>query len=188
MRGSHLKEDLEALEVLGPGPALRIRARMAPESLRAIEEATRIEYLPLDAHMEMVEAVHAESGEAGTRLWAKTSLLASLGGVFRPLFEAATALFSPSPTLLCKYFPKGWLMTYRGCGEFVVEEPRPGRTVLTGRGLPEAMTREPFRRALCGTFESAFAFSRYEGTVECLPGDASPAEVRWAIEWRRLQG
>ncbi len=134
----------------------------------------------------MAEAVFAEAGEAGLRLWGKSSLLASIGGVFRPLFEGLTALFNPAPTVLLKSIPRGWLLTYRGCGEFVVEQPRSGVTLLRGCGLAPAMLCPAFLFAVCGTFESAFALSRYEGTVTCGSPDVRRRDVEWIVEWRGL--
>ena len=186
VRGSHLKEDLEALAALGADVEARVRLRLRAESVAAIEEATRIEYLPLAHNIAMADAVFAEAGEGGSRLWGKSSLLASIGGVFRPLFEGLTALFNPAPTLLFKYIPKGWAVTYRECGEFVVDQPRVGTTLLRGRGLASEMLRPAFLFAVCGTFEAAFALSRYEGTVRCLSTGRNGPDVEWLVDWRRL--
>jgi len=184
VRGSHLKEDLKSLESLGADAATRIRGRLSPGSLRAIEEATRIEYLPIALNIEMAEAVSAEAGPQGSRLWARTSLLSSLGGLFRPLFEAATALFNPAPSLFYKYIPQGWQMSYRGCGEIAVEELRMGETILTGRGLARAMLCDAYLVAVCGTFEAAFSVCRYEGRVDCVSVDRDAQTVEWRAEWR----
>ncbi|HVP67404.1 MAG TPA: hypothetical protein VMT17_09100 [Anaeromyxobacteraceae bacterium] len=184
VRGSHLKEDLKALDSLGPVAAAGIRARMQAASIRTIEESTRIEYLPLAINIEMAEAVHAEAGEAGSRLWARTSLMASLGGLFRPLFEAATALFNPAPPLFYKYIPQGWLLSYKGCGEISVEEPTQGATILTGRGLPHAMFSEAYLVAVCGTFESAFTLTTFEGRADCVVRDRQHGTAVWRVDWR----
>ena len=186
VRGSHLKEDLRALEALGARPAARIRASLKPDSLRAIEEATRIDYLPLAYNIEMADAVYAQASGAGSRLWARTSLLSSLGGLFQPLFEAATALFHPAPPLFYKYIPRGWLLSYRGCGEFSVEEPSPGRTLLIGNGLAPAMFCDSYLTAVCGTFEAVFSLTEFAGGANCVSQDKDRLSATWEAEWRPL--
>jgi hypothetical protein len=185
VRASHLKEDLRALAVLGPEVAERIRARLRPETVRAIEEATRVDQLPVTLNAELAQATFAEAGEAGVRRWALQSLLESLRGFYRPLVQLIGAVTDPTPTTVARYFPRGWLATYGGCGEFTVEEPSPGRTRMVLRGVPPELRARPYLLALCGTFAAAWELTRYSGEVRLERGGPDEEEAAWLLEWRR---
>lgn len=183
VRAAHLKDDLWAIGALGEAAA-RIRARLRPETVAAIEGASRIEHLPAALNAELAEAVHAEAGEAGSRAWGTASLLRSLEGFFKPLFLGLTRAIVPSPGLLFKVFPQGWAATYRGCGQFTVSNPGPGLTRLSLRDLPPELRNTPYLLAICGTFEAAFQLSKYQGRAALEPRPPDAPEASWLVEWR----
>jgi len=186
VRASHLKEDLEAFRVLGPRAEARARDRLKPESVRAIDEASRVEFLPVALKAELAGAVFAEAGEEGGRSWARQAVLLSLQGFYRPLMAAVLAVTNPTPTMILKLsFPRGWLATYRGCGEFTVEEPVPGQTRLVLRGVPPALRTIAYLSALCGTLEAVWEVSRYAGEVELERWSPDDGEAAWLMSWRR---
>ena len=183
VRASHLKDDLWALDELGYA-APRVKRRLGPGTIATIEQASRTEHLPLSLNAAMAEAVHAEAGEKGLRLWGTTSFLHSLDGFFKPLFLGLTKAISPSPGLLFKAFPQGWLTTYRDCGHVVVTHPGAGLTRLAAKGLPPALRGVPFLTAVCGTLEGAFWISKYEGKATVERWSPGSDEASWLVEWR----
>lgn len=183
VRASHLKDDLWALDELGKASPL-VKSRLGAEAVARIEQASRTEHLPVALNVAMAEAVFAEAGEKGLRLWGTTSLLHSLDGFFKPLFLGLTRALSPSPGLLFKAFPQGWLTTYRDCGHVVVSHPAAGVTRLTGQGIPPELRSGPLLTAVCGTLESAFWISRYEGRATLERWSPGSPEVAWRVEWR----
>jgi hypothetical protein len=186
VRASHLKEDLEAFRVLGPAGEANARARLRPETIRAVEEATRVDFLPVALKAEMAEAVFAEGGEVGARSWAREALLLSLKGFYRPLLRVVAVVTDPTPTaILRRIFPRGWLATYRDCGEFTVEEPAPFQTRLVLRGVPAALRIHSYLAALCGSLEAAWEVSRYTGQVRLERWGPAKDEASWLMEWRR---
>jgi hypothetical protein len=182
VRAAHLKDDLWAIGQLGA--AARVRARLRPETVQAIEQALRTDHLPVALNAELAEAIFAELGEDGARRWGTSSFLHSLDGFFKPLFQGLTALVGPSPGLLFKAFPSGWLTTYRDCGSFEVSHPAPGLTRLLVRDLAPELRGVAYLTALCGTFESAFAISKYEGQVTLEPRAPDSREASWLVTWR----
>jgi hypothetical protein len=188
VRASHLKEDLEAFRVLGATGEARARARLRPETVRAVEDAARVEFLPVAVKAELAEAVFAEGGEPGARRWAREALLISLQGLYRPLVGAILAVADPTPTTILKLsFPRGWLASYRDCGEFTVEEPAPGQTRLVLRGVPPALRIRSYLAALCGTLEAVWAVSGYTGEVFLERWGPAVDEAAWLMEWRRKE-
>jgi hypothetical protein len=188
VRASHLQEDLEAFRVLGTAGQAGARARLRAEAIRAIEEAARVEYLPVAFKAALAEAVYAEAGEPGARRWAREALLLSLQGLYRPLVAAIMAVADPTPTTILKLsFPRGWLASYRDCGEFVVEEPAPGQTRLVLRGVPPALRIRSYLAALCGTLEAVWEVSSYTGEVELERWGPAVEEAAWLMAWRRKE-
>jgi hypothetical protein len=188
VRASHLKEDLEAFRVLGAAGEAGARARLRPETTRAIEEAARVEFLPVAVKAELAEAVFAEAGEPGARRWAREALLLSLQGLYRPLVAAILAVADPTPTTILRLsFPRGWQASYRDCGEFAVEEPAPGQTRLVLRGVPPALRIRSYLAALCGTLEAIWEVSSYTGEVELERWGPAVEEAAWLMGWRRKE-
>ena len=183
VRASHLKDDLWAIDELGHAAPL-VKARLKATTLAAIEQASKTAHLPVAMNVEMAEAVRAEAGEKGLRLWGSTSFLRSLDGFFKPLFLGLTKAISPSPGLLFKAFPQGWTTTYRDCGHVVVTHPGAGLTRLTVQGLPPELRTEAFLTAVCGTLEGVFWISRYEGKATVERWSPGAAEASWLVEWR----
>ena len=185
VRAAHLREDLKSLAVLGPTDEARIRAQLAPASLKAIEDAVPTARLPLALNLEMAEVVYRVAGEAGCRRWGTASLLASLDGFFKPLFLGLTKLMAPSPTLMFKTMPQGWSTAYQGCGTIAVAQPAPGQTRLTCMGIAPGMLTPAFLHAVSGTLAAAFEVSRYTGTVTLEPWKPGAGEASWLVTWKK---
>jgi len=183
VRASHLKDDLWALDELGPAGA-RVRARLEAAELATIEAASKTEHLPLSLNARMAEAVFAEAGEKGARLWATSSFLHSLDGFWKPLFLGLTRAISPSPGLLFKAFPQGWSTTYRDCGDVTVSHPEAGLTRIAVKGLPPELRTEAFLTAVCGTLEGAFWISKYSGRATVEPRAPDAPGATWRVEWK----
>jgi hypothetical protein len=187
VRAAHLVDDLKSLSALGATDEARIRAQIAPASVKLVEGAMRTEHLPLALNIELAETVYRVAGEAGSRRWGTASFLASLEGFFKPLLVGLTRVMDPSPTLMFKFFPQGWAATYRGCGAFEVSQPGPGRTRLVCRGMAPAMLRPAYLAAVCGTLAGAFEISKYAGTVLLEPREPSSPDASWMVEWKRVE-
>jgi hypothetical protein len=184
VRVAHLKDDLLALAELGPEAAARVRTLLAPATLEAIEGGQPTGYLPLALNLEMAEAVFAVAGESGARAWGTASLMASLQGFFKPLLVGLTRLVSPSPALMYKTLPQGWLTTYRNCGELRVVSRGEAAAQLVARDLPPGMCTRSFLSAVCGTLETAFHVSRYTGQVTLEPFTPGGGDAAWSVTWK----
>lgn len=186
VRATHLKDDLWALDELGPA-ASRVKARLRPETLARVREAQGTEHLPIALNVEMAEAVLAEAGADGLRRWGTASLVHSFDGFFKPLFLGLTRVLGASPGTLFKAFPQGWTATYRGCGHFTVTHPGPGVTRLIVRGLPPELRVNAFLLAVCGSLDSAFRVSKFTGRAVLEPREPDAPDASWLVEWRAAE-
>jgi hypothetical protein len=182
MRAAQLQEDITALVELGSEAAARILADISPVTLRRIQDATRVDWLPVEVDLELVYAVHGVVGDEGLRRWGRAAVRRSLDtNLFRPLLETVVRLFGLSPRALFRAVPQAWRATFRGCGEVgVVTEPWGVRLRLTG--LPEALKDRIFLLSVSGSCEAVFDAARVTGEVRLVPSpDAADAtfEARW---------
>lgn len=187
VRAAHLKEDLEALEKVGPAFAARVRARVRPETLDAIRAASRVDFLPVALNVEVVRAVHAEGGPEGTRRWTRASMTLATGAYLKPFLNLVSALFAPSPAALYKYVPRAWALVYRNCGRIEVEDVGPGVTRIVCAEFPPELRSPEFAASMGGTLESIFDLCAYDGRVQVDP--TADGSVRYVATWsRRAEG
>jgi len=185
VRASHLKEDLAALASLGPELERRVRARASTQTLRAIEDATRVDWLPIELNVDLAEAVFAEAGEARTRAWARASFQLSLNAFFKPLLETVLRLFDPTPHRIYGLVPRAWPAVYRNAGTATVEERDAAEARITVQDLPFALMNDAFLRAVAGTFECVLELAKVDGRVEVLPWEAGARSSTWSATWQR---
>jgi hypothetical protein len=180
VRFSHLKEDVTALAALGPEVQARVLARLDPRVLAAIGESTRVSWGSLGLNLALVEAVHAEAGQAGARALGKASFLASLDTFFRPMLAGVTSLFDLQPTIVLRFAPQAWKAVYRGCGELQVRRDGEARASVEARGFPAPLLREAFLHAFAGTFEAGLEICRKTGRVGWeRRGDVAVYSISW---------
>jgi hypothetical protein len=182
MKAAQLQEDLLALAELGNEPATRILADLEPRTLRRIQEATRVDWLPIDLYLELVHAIEAVAGEQGLRRWARAAVRRSLEtNLFRPLLETVARLFGLSPRALLRAVPQGWKATFRGCGALSVASSAAGMELRLA-GLPERLRERPFLLSLSGAFEAVLDAARVQGEVRLVApaqGFEATFEARW---------
>lgn len=187
VRAAHLKEDLEALEKVGPAFAARVCARVRAETLDAIRAASRVDFLPIALNVELVRAVYAEGGPEGTRRWTRASMTLATGTYLRPFLNLVTALFAASPSALYKFVPRAWALVYRNCGRVEVEDAGAGVTRLVCAEFPAELRTSEFTASMGGTLESIFDLCAYDGRVQLEP--STDGTVRYVATWsRRAEG
>jgi hypothetical protein len=181
IRASQLKADLVQLLVLGEREPL-VRARMSAAALAAIEHASRLEWLPFEIDIQLVEAIETVAGERALREWSRSALLRTVDGpLLRPLVTAVTHVFGLTPSGLLTRAPLAWTLLFRNVGELRVTNSRPGGAVVLLLDLPPIATTGPFLRSIAGALEGLFALTRAEGEVELE--DFGAGRARFALRW-----
>jgi hypothetical protein len=176
IRAAQLKEDLAALDELGPERASRVRARLRPETLTAIGEAPRHEWSPMELYLELARAIANLLGDDVLRSWAARSVArATEAPLLAPILTAAVDLFGLTPAGLVRRTSVVWSAVFRNCGELRVLTcdrqqvtlelgplpPSIRSTTLASRGPSEPSTSCAARRVTSGsTGERRTATSR----------------------------
>jgi len=183
IRGTQLKEDMTALAWLGPAARAEVLKRLSPETVRQIEEASRVDWLPHALVVEICRCIREVSGEEAVRGWSRAAVNGALQGtLFRPFLEGVIAVFGLSPAAGLKILPKAYLAALKDCGELQVVDMGPGWARMVLAGLPpEARVRE-WLVSVAGGFEVIFDACRVQGRVE-LEFDGPHADPRFRATW-----
>lgn len=184
VRLARLKEDLPALAALGPEVQARILARMSPRTLAAIEEGTRVSWVPIALKAELAEAVFAEAGAAGARAWGRASFFASLDSFFKPLITGVVSLFGLSPATLLRIAPQSWQAVYRNAGELAVRRDGEFQARILARGLPEGLRGDAYLNLLAGTFDASREMTKHDGEITFQRGGERPGDVTYFVTWK----
>ena len=136
------------------------------ESVRAITEASRLEWLPAERHMALTDAIQHVLGSSGAQsFWRDLMLTSFEGRLLKPLVEGGLRLFGRTPRAILRLTPQAYSLVARGCGEISVSHDE-GLVRLDVHGLP-ALLRTPGFVSLChGNCLAVLAFLGRKGTVE----------------------
>jgi hypothetical protein len=184
-RAGYLKDGLQALLVLGPPAARRIRTVLSREALDAVAEATRLDWLPAEYTSDLTDAVAGEVGPPGTREWARAMFVrTSETQLVKPFIQAAAQLFGMTPAGLLRYAPQIWESLHRHCGTLSAEERSRQEQTVSVVDLAEPLRRLSFLDALAGALEAVANLSDRpsEVTLEAHSLDAGTA--RYRVAWR----
>lgn len=183
IRAAQLQVQLQSLERLDHADASRIVAELTPATLRRITHATRVDWLPIELHLELARAGLRLLGEQGLRDWGRAALTRAMKSTFLgPIFEGAVRLFGLSPAALVRTAPSVYQAAFRDCGGLVAVEleERLWRVVL--QDLPREVRDRAFLVSMAGALEATVEVGQAKGEVRLLtpePGQSAEYEVTW---------
>ena len=104
IRARHAQNNIEATEILGPEATARLRAAVAPETWRRIEEASRLEWLPVELDIEVLEVGSRVFGVENNHARVRAGLKRTIEGpLLKALLEGAANLFGIRPSSLFRF-------------------------------------------------------------------------------------
>ncbi len=185
VRVAQLKADLEVLPEIWPDRAERIRARLRPDTMAAIEAATRLDWMPFAVNLEVVEAVHAEEGDAGTRAWSRRALLRSARApLLKPLVDGAVRLFGLEPGGVLRFAPRVWETVFRHCGDMEVAGGE-SEARISLVGLPPALRHHLFLVSIAGAVDATCDICRVRGQSSLEPRAPASDRADFVLRWSR---
>lgn len=140
-RASWTQIVLEGVRVLPPPARERVLARLGREAQATIEGSFGLRWLPLDLHMRLLGACHAEMERGAFRAFWRDRMLHSLEHplLFAKPTRAALAAFGRSPLSLVRAIPTSFRYVMRGAGEQRARVDETARTAtFVHDGFPRA--------------------------------------------------
>lgn len=170
---------------LPPTIAARVRARLAPGTLTALERSSRVSWLPVEIDVELTHAIYAELGAGPAHEMFRRNLSAALDTpILRSLAQGALRLFGTSPARLFGWAPKVYAQIYRDAGAMRFESDGPGSARLELSHLPPAIagSRE-YLDGLAGAIAAGFDLMELKGEARIERLDPSAQRACFRLAW-----
>jgi hypothetical protein len=181
-----VQSTLEAVDALGPELAGRVRARMQPESLAALRDASRIAWVPLALDVELTDCLYAEVGPERGRAFMRDNLRSAFDGpILRGLLDAALRLLGRSPERVLRWAPKVWSHLFRDAGglHYVAVGANAARLELTELA-DEVMRSEPWLDGSCGAVGAVFDILSVDGAVTLDGPHRASRTAAFVVGWK----
>jgi len=164
----------------------RVRARLKPETRRALELASAVSYVPVEIDVEVTERLFDEAGATRACEVLRENLSISLETpLLSALVSGALRLFGRVPARVLGWASKMWSQIYRDAGtmEWVAEGPETGRFEL--RDLPACVARSrPYLVGFAAAMSAGLEMIGVEGDVQLDRVDAAARSVTLRVTWK----
>ena len=173
------------LASLDSASALRVRARLAPDTLARLERSSRLAWLPVEIDVELTHAIYSELGTGRAHELFRHNLSAALQSpILRSLAQGALRLFGASPERLFGWAPKVYAQIYRDAGSMRFEAEEPGSARLELEQLPPTIAgSQSYLDGIAGSIAAGFDLMGLKGEVRIERLDPSRRRASFRLEW-----
>jgi hypothetical protein len=181
IRGRRIRSMLETIDAWPEAAA--IRPLVPGPLLVALEQVAPSGWLPLEVELLLLRAVRQALGADGARAFHLADGARALqDSLLTALVRRAAEQTRTDPGEAARNLPVGWRLVFRGCGEWELDEPRPGRRRLRLVELPRAcLLTDEWPWAVVGILAGLPALVGRSGSAVLLRASGSTAEfeLRW---------
>jgi hypothetical protein len=180
IRAHYSRLALKRLRAYPEGKGAEIRERVTPGYLAEIREAASLSWLPVEAVVELCDAIHDVLGDDAAReFWTDLMRDSYDHGLLKPLTVLAHfSLGRSGASRLLKTAPRAWALSSRNCGTIEVVDD-PGERGLRLRGvdlIPSVLQSRGFVcvfhgacQAMLELFKSRGKVRVYRDTIDDVP-------------------
>ncbi len=183
--GSFVQGTLDAIDEYDAELGTRVRQALAPETLDAIENASRVALLPVGLDLEVTERLYDLAGEERARDILRANLAATFASpVLRSFMQMALRVRGRDPGRLFDWSSKVWNQIYRDCGDmqYVRLGESEGRIEL--HGLPDELTAHPrYIDGTAATLTVVFDIANVHGLGELKAVDPGSGRAIISVVW-----
>ncbi|MEM6990834.1 MAG: hypothetical protein AAF721_10060 [Myxococcota bacterium] len=147
--------------------------RVADESLRAIRALDDLEWLAIEPHVELLEALLADLGPAEfVALYRRASVALMRSRLLRTTAVAGVRVFGRKAIL--RVLPRAWRLVVRDCGQFRVgAHPTKNCAVVTLSSMPPVIAQsQATKLCIAAMLAGACDLGGYPGRVRIAPAPA----------------
>lgn len=183
MRSTLLKEALRAVDELGE-PAPAIRAVTGSDVVGAIERSSRVDWLPVDLMLHLLEATRLTIGlEQACGHWRRGTMRVFETPLVKPFAAGAISLFHPSPSTALPLLPKLNKLLYRNIGTVEVVPVDENTTRIVHDDVPQSMrATKAWAPSLGASYLATLDFLRVSDSR--LDVAIEGARVTFTLRWR----
>lgn len=173
------------LAALEPASALRVRARLAPETLAVLERSSRLAWLPIEIDVELTHAIYVELGAGRAHELFRRNLSAALDSpILRSFAQGALRLFGASPERVFGWAPRAYAQIYRDSGAMRFRAEEPGLARLELSELPPAIaSSRNYLDGVAGSIAAGFDLMGVKGEVSIERFDPIRRSACFRLDW-----
>jgi hypothetical protein len=166
-----------------------IRALVADETWRDIEQAGTFSWLPIDINLVCTRAVAQCLGPKRTDEFFRTLLLATFKTpLLQKLVDAVVRMLGSDPSVSLAWVSKGFQIMYKDSGSWRVTEQEPGNALLAVEGLPhQAITDRVWHESVASALGALFVIARVTGVTTIWKVDAPSGTVVFRLRWEQRE-
>src|SRR6185437_6112613 len=139
VRAAMLKQCLAGIDSVDPEQARTMRALVPSHVLAQVEEASRLDWMPIELNVAFTDAVlHVLGPELSRAHWRRESARMLESPIMRPIVQGLTSLLKTTPEKLLSFLPRSWGLIYRDV-DVEVLPAGPSSRRLVFRGLPPSV-------------------------------------------------
>lgn len=182
MRSSLMKEALRAVDEL-PSAGPSIRAVAGSDVITAIEQSSRVDWLPVELMLKLLEATRLTLGlEAASGHWRRGTMRVFETPLVKPFASGAISLFHPSPSTALPLVPKLNKLLYRNTGTVAVVTPDQRTAQIVHDDVPQIMrATKSWAPSLGASYLATLDFLRVSGSK--LDIGIEDARVTFTLRW-----
>lgn len=181
-----VRSSLETVDRVDAALGARVRARLRPETRRALDEASAVSFVPVEIDVDVTESLFAEAGTArACEVMRENLSLTFESPLLSALVSGGLRLLGRSPGRLLGWSSKFWTQLYRDAGtmEFVAEGTHAGRLEL--RDLPACIAAsKPYLLGMAAALGAAFEMMDVEGEAVLGDVDAPARRADIHVAWK----
>jgi hypothetical protein len=167
VRANLIMTAMEAIDSLDPDEARRVRELLPRQTLREIESATRMDWLPFEFDIQILEAtLHVLGPERFRELRHRTTINSAHSPFLSSVLAGALHLFGASPLAAFRLVPRVYTMITKDAGIVRAEDIDAKRLRLAYENVPAVMmASSAWRTTVALDTEAVFELVRARGTV-----------------------
>jgi len=181
-----MKTFMAAVDKLGAERSSAIRGRVDPQSLRSIELAGSLSWLPIDINVAVTGAVMTELSPEDSKAFFRDMVLDNFETpLFAGLIRASIRLLGLEPKAMAKMIGRIVGIMFRDNGEWSTSGRRHDHAILSIRGLAPACRNQMWVDSVQHCLSAFHPFVKVSGDVmlshlDLVAGDVD-FEIRWAV-------
>ncbi len=185
MLAGFVQGTLESIDAADADLGRRVRARLGEEGLCAIEDASRIAFVPLELDVALTDALFAEAGAERAREIFRANMSASFDSpILNSFVRMALRLRGGDPGKLFEFASRVWSHLFRGCGDMRFERVGPGEGRLELDSLPEVLTAgHAYLDGVAATASALYDLVEVDGEAHVKAVDAVGGRAIIRVTW-----
>jgi hypothetical protein len=181
-----VRSSLDAVDRIDAALGRRVRARLAAETARVLDEASPVSYVPVALDVEVTECLFAEAGAARACEVMRQNLAITFESpLLSALVSGALRLLGRAPARTFSWSSKFWSQLYRDAGtlSYFAETPTSGRLEL--RELPACMAAsDNYLLGMAAAVGATFELLGVEGDAQLGRVDVEARRADIQLSWK----